>query len=108
MTVNLVLGAAQVRLDAQTPRVFAGRDPQTCQLAHMDATLSRRHAEIWLASDGNTYLRAEPLTDPDTGLTIGLRDHYDNNTGTRYVNLECNYGYSKGITDGLRVLKRLD
>jgi hypothetical protein len=57
MTVNLVLGAAQVRLDAQTPRVFAGRDPQTCQLAHMDATLSRRHAEIWLASDGNTYLR---------------------------------------------------
>lgn len=58
--------------------------------------------------DGHTYLRAQPLTDAATGMTIGLRDHYDNNTGTRYVNLEANYGYSKGISDGLRVLKRLD
>jgi FHA domain len=57
MTVNLALGAAQIRLDGQTTRVFAGRDPAACQLAHTDATLSRRHAEIWLASDGQTYLR---------------------------------------------------
>ena len=57
MTVNLVLGAAQVRLDPQNARIYAGRDPETCQLAHTDPTLSRRHAEIWLASDGNTYLR---------------------------------------------------
>ena len=52
MTVNLVLGAAQVRLDGQTTRIYAGRDPATCQLAHMDPTLSRRHAELWLGSDG--------------------------------------------------------
>lgn len=57
MTVNLVLGAAEARLDGQTARVFAGRDPAACQLAHMDPTLSRRHAEIWLASDGQTYVR---------------------------------------------------
>lgn len=57
MTVNLVLGAAQARLDAQNTRIFAGRDPAACQLAHMDATLSRRHAEIFLAGDGQTYLR---------------------------------------------------
>ena len=57
MTVNLVLGAGQVRLDGQTTRIFAGRDPAACQLAHMDPTLSRRHAELWLASDGQTYLR---------------------------------------------------
>jgi len=57
MTVNLVLGAAQVRLDGQTTRIFAGRDPAACQLAHMDPTLSRRHAELWLGPDGQTYLR---------------------------------------------------
>src|SRR5215216_2017896 len=57
MTVNLVLGTGQVRLDAQTSRIFAGRDPETCQLAHMDPTLSRRHAELWLGPDGQAYLR---------------------------------------------------
>jgi hypothetical protein len=57
MTVNLVLGSAQVRLDGQNTRIFAGRDPAACQLAHMDGTLSRRHAEVWLASDGQIYLR---------------------------------------------------
>src|SRR5688572_32802218 len=57
MSVNLVLGSAQVRLDGETTRVFAGRDPETCQLAHNDPTLSRRHAEIWVSGDGTTYLR---------------------------------------------------
>jgi hypothetical protein len=57
MTLNLVLGGATAQLDAQNTRIFAGRDPAACQLAHMDSTLSRRHAEIWLASDGNAYLR---------------------------------------------------
>ena len=41
---------------------------------------------------GNSYADARPISDPRTGLTFGLRDHYDNNTGERYVNLECNYG----------------
>ncbi len=57
MTVSLVLGGAQVRLDGQNPRIYAGRDPAACQLAHQDPTLSRRHAEIWLAGDGQTYIR---------------------------------------------------
>ncbi len=57
MSVNLVLGGAQVSLDTQHARIFAGRDPAACQLAHMDPTLSRRHAEIWLADDGHAYLR---------------------------------------------------
>lgn len=61
-----------------------------------------------MPQDGHTYLEARPVTDPNTGLSFGLRDHYDNNTGTRYLNLECLYGYSKGITNGLRVIKRLD
>ncbi len=57
---------------------------------------------------GNTYNQAMPVTDPETGLTIGLRDHYDNNSGTRYVNLECLYGYTVGLTNCGRILKRTD
>jgi hypothetical protein len=56
MSVNLVLGSAQLRLEGQGNRIFAGRDPAACQLAHADPTLSRRHAEIWLA-DGRAYIR---------------------------------------------------
>ena len=57
---------------------------------------------------GNTYAHAQAITDPETGLTIGLRDHYDNNTGTRYVNLECLYGYTTGLTNCGRIVKRTD
>ncbi len=58
--------------------------------------------------EGNTYSRAQPITDAETGLTIGLRDHYDNNTGTRYINLECLYGYTVGLTNCARLVKRSD
>jgi hypothetical protein len=54
MTVQLQLGTARFELTGG--RVFAGRDPSACQLAHQDPTLSRRHAEIWLA-DGRAYIR---------------------------------------------------
>lgn len=54
MTVQLQLGTA--RFDLESGRVFAGRDPSACQLAHQDPTLSRRHAEIWIA-EGNMYIR---------------------------------------------------
>ncbi len=55
MTVQLQLGTAQVKLEGMG-RVFAGRDPQACQLAFMDPTLSRRHAEIYV-ENGQTYIR---------------------------------------------------
>lgn len=54
------------------------------------------------------YIEARPITDPGTGFTMGLRRHYDPNTGREYVNLECNYGRAVGISNGLRVLKRLN
>lgn len=57
---------------------------------------------------GNTYVEAMPITDPETGLTIGLRSHYDNNTGTAYTNLECLYGYTVGLTNCARIIKRKD
>ncbi len=48
------------------------------------------------------YAAAERLEDGDTGIVLGWRDHYDANTGKRYLNLECNYGYSVGIAGGLK------
>lgn len=57
---------------------------------------------------GNTYSDARQVADPETGLVLGLRDHFDNNTGTRYINLECLYGFSAGITNGGRIIKRTD
>ena len=56
MTVHLQLGAAQAHLEGLTARVFAGRDPQACQLSHSDPTLSRRHAEIFM-ENGQTFIR---------------------------------------------------
>lgn len=56
MIVNLQLGNARIRLEGASNRVYAGRDGQACALAHVDPTLSRRHAEIWVEA-GQTYLR---------------------------------------------------
>lgn len=57
---------------------------------------------------GNTYLTAQPVADPRTGAVFGIRDFYDNATGTRYVALEANYGYSAGLTNAGRIIKRTD
>jgi hypothetical protein len=56
MTVQLQLGTATLTLEGQGSRIFAGRDPSACKLAHQDPTLSRRHAEIWL-QDNVAYIR---------------------------------------------------
>jgi hypothetical protein len=54
------------------------------------------------------YIDAKPVSDPDTGITMGLRHHYDPNTGTEYVNLEANYGYAAGMTQAARIFSRTD
>jgi len=56
MSVQLQLGGAQAKLEGVSARIYAGRDPQTCQLAHLDGTLSRRHAEIFV-DNGQVYIR---------------------------------------------------
>lgn len=56
MSVTLQLGNSSFKLDATRNRVFAGRDPTACGLAHLDPGLSRRHAEIWI-ENGNTFIR---------------------------------------------------
>jgi hypothetical protein len=54
------------------------------------------------------YQNSGAFSDPKTGATFGLRDFYDPATGSRYIALECNYGYSAGLTNAGRVIKRLD
>ena len=56
MTVQLQLGTASAKLEGPGARVVAGRDAAACQLAFIDPTLSRRHAEIWLEG-GQAMLR---------------------------------------------------
>lgn len=56
----------------------------------------------------DAYQFAQQFSDPQTGITVGMRDAYDPLTGNRYISLECNYGYSAGITYGGTILKRTD
>lgn len=58
--------------------------------------------------DPSAYEAAYAVTDPETGITLGLRKHYDPNTGTRFLNLECNYGYARGLSTAARIIKRTD
>jgi len=50
--------------------------------------------------EGNTYHRAERLSDP-SGMTLGLRDWYSNDTGTRNRVIESVYGYQVGLSTGI-------
>jgi hypothetical protein len=68
--------------------------------AHPDAILC---AMRYLAPQaGHGYANAQPLTDADTGVTIGFREWYDNDTGTMKRVLECVYGYRKGNALGIK------
>lgn len=42
--------------------------------------------------EGHTYFDARPLVDEETGITVGFRDWYDNDSGTRKQVFECIYG----------------
>ena len=54
------------------------------------------------------YLEARAITDATTGMTFGYRRHYDPNTGNEFINLEANYGFAVGLTNGARILSRAD
>jgi hypothetical protein len=44
---------------------------------------------------GNNYSAAGPMTH-ESGITLGYREWYDNDSGTMRMVMEANYGYSKG------------
>lgn len=52
--------------------------------------------------EGNTYSVAEPVTAPETGFTLGMRQWYENNEGKSKVILEANYGFRIGNAAALK------
>jgi len=48
------------------------------------------------------YIRAESLTDAATGITIGVREWYDTDSGVKKKVWECCYGSAVGIAAGLK------
>jgi hypothetical protein len=53
--------------------------------------------------EGHKYTRAEPVVG-EGGITLGLRDWYDENSGTRRIVMESVYGKAVGIAAGLKRL----
>lgn len=53
--------------------------------------------------EGHKYNRAEPVVG-EGGMTLGLRDWYDENSGTRRTVMEAIYGKAVGIAGGLKRL----
>lgn len=45
--------------------------------------------------DGNNYRSAAPMTH-ESGITLGYREWYDNDSGSMRMVMEANYGYKKG------------
>ncbi len=43
---------------------------------------------------GNKYSAAEAINDPESGITLGLRTWYDEDSGQARTALECFYGYA--------------
>ena len=57
----------------------------------------------YLRPQTNSVLTAAtPLTDPNTGITMGYRQWYDADTGTNKAILECNYGFAVGEDAALK------
>ena len=53
-----------------------------------------------------SYLDAGPVTDPTTGITLGYRRYYDNDSGKEIAAFECVYGFKPAIKQGiLRITK---
>jgi hypothetical protein len=86
--------------------LFAAANSIMAFVAHPDSiAIGMRYLQ---PQKPEAYSDAHSITDPETGLTVGLRDHYDPNTGSRYINLECLYGYTVGLTNCGRIIKRTD
>lgn len=49
------------------------------------------------------YLSTSVVTDPQSGVTLGYRRHYNPGTGKHYVTFEAVYGCSRAITGGAKL-----
>lgn len=50
------------------------------------------------------YDSVQQITDPETGMTLGMRRVYNPLDGKAYVSLEALYGYGAGLTTGLKLV----
>jgi hypothetical protein len=49
------------------------------------------------------YLAATVVTDPQSGLTLGYRRHYNPSSGKHFVSFECVFGASRAITGAAKL-----
>ena len=69
--------------------------------AHSDSiAVAMRYLE---PQSSERYDAVQQVTDPETGITLGYRRHFDPNTGTAYASFEALYGFAAGITTGLKI-----
>lgn len=61
--------------------------------------LANRYLQPGGSSKDGVY---RAVTDDDTGLTLGYREWYDNDTGTTVCVLECLYGYALGEASAIK------
>jgi len=50
------------------------------------------------------YLEAGPVSDPDTGITLGYRRYYEADSGKMIAAFECLYGFTPAIAAGIKRL----
>jgi hypothetical protein len=50
------------------------------------------------------YLAATVVTDPQSGLSLGMRRHYSPSTGRHFVSYECVFGHSRALTAGAKLI----
>jgi hypothetical protein len=48
------------------------------------------------------YIEAGPVTDPQSGITLGYRRYYDTDSGKLVAAFECVYGFKKAIAAGIK------
>lgn len=74
--------------------LVSGSNKQIGFAAHPSAVLFA--SRYLVPGDGNKYTEAMPLTDAQTGCTIGYRSWYDENYGKQKTVYECLWGKSVG------------
>lgn len=70
--------------------------------AYPSAILLAMRYLVPVTGDSPSGLTARPIVDPDTRITLGYRQFYDNDKGVQVNILECFYGYAVGETAALK------
>jgi hypothetical protein len=105
-------GARDAIAEGRTPRVLGMNVMESLILPTNSITLSAlavhpnavavaiRALEPQAPSE---YLAAQVVTDPQSGISLGYRRHYNPGTGKHYVSFECVYGASRAITGAAKL-----